>query len=451
MRYKVSSRWCVSLLASALVAVVFSSVLIAQQPNIVFIISDDHDNEHLGFMGNETAHTPNLDRLAKLGTVFTHAHLPMSRCHPTLASFLSGQWPHQSGIYYNYGDKKLEPKDSLPNLLKDAGYATYVEGKYWEGDPRVMGFTHGKGKTAKTFVREGQDDLFSFIDEVGGKQPLFIWWAPLIPHTPHNPPRKYLELFDANKIPVPEWIGKEQRGSFLKKEHNSLAMEAWLDDGIGQLEDKLREKGIYEDTMFVFVIDNGWCNGLVSKGSPFEKGVRTPVFFSWPAKIKGDQRFDCLTSTLDIYPTILDYADAKIPKTASGKNLRPIIDGKQTENRERLFGAIYPAFVTKSDQRPERDVYALYIRDKKWKYIFYLQDVKKARNGDYFRIQFIETAYPTRSKGDQDLFDLEADPNELHNLAKESQHKQRLKEYRGSVLQWWQQTGGKSIDALSEL
>ena len=101
----------------------------------------------------------------------------MSRCHPTLASFLSGRWPHQTGIYYNFGTKKLAPGNSLPNLLKDAGYATYVEGKYWEGNPNAMGFTHGKGKTANSFVRKGQTDLFAFIDEVGGKQPLFIWWA----------------------------------------------------------------------------------------------------------------------------------------------------------------------------------------------------------------------------------------------------------------------------------
>ena len=142
----------------------------AEQPNIVFIISDDHDNEHLGFMGNDAVHTPNLDRLAKAGAVFTTAHLPMSRCHPTLASFLSGRWPHQSGIYYNYGTAKLSPTNSLPSLLRDGGYATYVEGKYWEGDRREMGFTHGPGKTSRTFVRQGQSDLFAFIDEVGGQQ-----------------------------------------------------------------------------------------------------------------------------------------------------------------------------------------------------------------------------------------------------------------------------------------
>ena len=421
------------------------------QPNIVFIISDDHDNEHLGFMGSEIAHTPNLDLLARSGTLFTRAHLPMSRCHPTLASFLSGRWPHQTGVYSNFGTKKLDPADSLPRLLRDAGYATYVEGKYWEGDPREMGFTHGKGSTADTFVREGQADLFGFIDAVGGQQPMFIWWAPKIPHRPHNPPQRHLALFDDKEIPVPPWIDGDRRESFLEKERVSLAMEAWLDDGVGQLVAKLRAGGVLEHTMFVFVIDNGWCNGLVSKGSPFEKGVRTPLFFSWPSKIKGGQRFDYLTSTLDIYPTILDYAGARAPASAAGNNLRPIIDGKATGNRERLPGAIYPAFVTTGDERPERDIYALYVRDERWKYILFLQDVVASRNQDYFRVQSIETQYPARSKGAEDLYDLLADPRERNNLADRPEHAQRMAAMRETVLAWWTETGGKPIDALASM
>jgi len=116
-----------------------------QKPNIVYVISDDHDYEHLGFMGNEIVRTPNLDRLADEGTVFTTCHLTSSVCRPSLASLLSGRFPHQTGIYGNYhkanrkgnddivGEKMLSSHQSLPNLLKQAGYATYVSGKYWEG------------------------------------------------------------------------------------------------------------------------------------------------------------------------------------------------------------------------------------------------------------------------------------------------------------------------------
>ncbi len=432
------------LAASVAVFVIATRATAAERPNVVFIISDDHDFEHLGFMGNRTVHTPALDNLAAAGTIFTHAHLPMSRCHPTLASFLSGRWPHQTGIYYNFGPRPLSPKNSLPGLLKKAGYATYVEGKYWEGDPREMGFTHGKGKTARTFVRKGQDDLFAFLDEVAGRQPFFVWWAPLIPHTPHNPPEKYKKLFDAEKVPIPEWFDGD-KGAFRQREFKSLAMEAWLDDGVDQLVKKLDERGVLKQTMFVFLIDNGWCNGLVSKGSPFEKGVRTPIFLTLPGEIKAGQRFDHLVSTHDVYPTILDYVGVKIPKTAVGRSLRPIVEGRPTEIRDVLYGAIYPAFVTKDDVRPERDVYALYARTKKWKYILFTQDVRQTGNGKYFRIQSILTDYPERDRGDQDLYNLESDPHELNNLAGKPEHRQRLEQFRRDVHAWWQRTGGKPL------
>ncbi len=419
------------------------------RPNFVFIISDDQDNEHLGFMGNPAVHTPTIDGLANAGAVFTTAHLPMSRCHPTLASFLSGRYPHQSGIYYNFGTKRLSPENSLPNLLKSAGYATFVDGKYWEGDPRAMGFTHGAGKDNQ-FVRQGQQRAMAFLDEVGGKQPFFMWWAPMLPHSPHNPPEKYLKLFERDSIPMPDWYHGDKE-AFRKKEHLSFAMEAWLDDGVSQLMAKLREMKLDGDTMVVFVIDNGWCNGLVSKGSPFEKGVRTPVFFAWPGKIEANQRFDVPISTLDLYPTILDYAGVKAPASAVGSSLRSVIEGKAIEGhtykpRDTLYGAIYPAFATKSDQRPERDIYALYARTNKWKYIYYLQDVRKKRNGDYFRIQSILTDYPTRDAGDEDLYDLENDPHELNDLAGKTEHASRLADFKRQALDWWKSTGGRPFD-----
>ncbi|MFP6872889.1 MAG: sulfatase-like hydrolase/transferase [Verrucomicrobiales bacterium] len=421
----------------------------AERPNIVYIISDDHDYEHLGFMGNAFVKTPTLDSLAGNGTIFTTAHLPMSRCHPTLASFLSGRNPHQSGIYYNFGSARLNPESSLPSLLQAAGYATYCEGKFWEGDPRAMGFTHGAGKTAKSFVRKGQSDLFKFIDENSGNKPMMIWWAPLLPHTPHNPPQKYLDAYDWQKMPMPDYMkgaGKETIQSWKKKERLSYAMEAWLDDGLAQLVKKLKAKDEFGSTLFVFVIDNGWCNGLPSKGSPFEKGVRTPVFFSWPGKIKSNQRLDNLISTNDIYPTILDYLDIPVPNSAAGKSLMPAIFGDaKYPFREILFGASYPAFATRDDERPARDIYALYARSDKWKYIYYLQDVRQVRNSKYFRIQSICTDYPEREAGEEDLFAIDNDPYELKDLANKEVHAELKTRLKAQVLSWWTRTGGEPL------
>ncbi len=414
-------------------------------PNIVFIIADDMDYEHFGFMGSQTAKTPAIDRLAESGFTFSTAHLPMSRCHPTLASFLSGRYPHQSGIYYNYGTAKLSPENSLPNQLKAAGYATFVTGKYWEGDPREMGFTHGLGKDT-TLVRQGQDSVNAFLDEVGGKQPFLLWWAPLLPHTPHNPSEERLALFPRSEIPIPEWLtGRRQQ--YRNREQKSLAMETWLDDGVADLMSQLETRGLRENTLVVFLVDNGWCNGLISKGSPFEKGVRTPVIFNWPGTV-AQGTSDELISTLDVFPTMLEFAGLTPAEDLPGRSLSPVVRSESEADytfRQELFGAIYPAFVTEGDERPERDVYALYVRTQEWKYILYVQDVVQERNRDYFRIQSILTDYPTRAAGDEDLYRLTDDPHELNNLATKQENAEQLKQFRAQVLRWWEETGGKPL------
>ncbi len=416
----------------------------AERPNIVLLISDDQDYEHFGFMGHAIARTPNIDQLAREGAVFTTAHLPMSRCHPTLASLLSGRYPHQSGIYYNFGSRPLRCENALPELLKQAGYATYCEGKYWEGDPRQLGFTHGRGKTAKTFVRQDQNELFGFLDDIG-ETPFFIWWAPMLPHTPHNPPQRLLDKFQPKKFPIPDYIADENRQQFLKKEHRSYAMEAWLDEGVGALVEKITRLGKLDNTLFVFLVDNGWCNGLVSKGSPREKGVRTPVIFKWPSTIK-PQSTDGLISTLDVSATILAYAGVEIPSEYAGRSLRPMLEHGQDLSRDALFEAIYPAFATKNDERPERDIYALSVRTRRWKYTLYLQDVRRSGNGKYFRIQSIATDYLNRDQGQEELFDLVDDPHELHDLAAQPNQKTRLSDLRRQVLQWWKATGGGPLN-----
>ncbi len=378
----------------------------------------------------------------------------MSRCRPTLASLLSGRWPHQSGVYYNYGcdqppagsfvDESLDPKDSLPMLLKEAGYATYCAGKFWEGDARRMGFTHGPGKEGKNFVRKGQDGLSRFLETIG-EQPFFVWWAPRLPHTPHDPPAKYLRQFDPKTFPVPPYVKENRRAEFLTNEHKSYAMETWLDDGVRQLMAKLRDLGKDKDTLVIFVMDNGWSNGLISKGSPFEKGVRTPLVFHWPCRIN-TQRFDDLVSSLDVPPTILDYVGVPIPQAYAGRSLKGMMEGSAHVGRDALFGAIYPAFATEGDVRPERDVYALYVRSKRWKYIHYLQDVRAERNRDHFRIEHICTEFPTRSAGDEELFDLDSDPYELKNLASDGQHGELLGTFKNQVHSWWESTGGKPLN-----
>jgi len=413
-------------------------------PNLILMISDDQDYEHFGFAGHPIARTPTIDRLAREGTLFPIAHVPMSRCHPTLASLLSGRYPHQSGIYYNYGERPLDVPDSLPRLLSDAGYATYCEGKYWEGKPERLGFTHGPGRNSNRFVRKDQQQLFAFIDQVGD-QPFFVWWAPRMPHTPHNPPPRLVRTVPPDPIPIPGYIRHDFRQAFVKKEQLSFAMETWLDEGVADLLDELHRTGHDRDTLIVFLIDNGWCNGLVSKGSPREKGVRTPLFFYGPGLVPAHQRIDGLFTTIDVPPTLLDFAGLRVPATYAGRSLKRVLESGHGGGREILFGAAYPAFATPGANRPERDLYALYARSQRWKYVVYFQDVREDRNRTYFRIQYIGTDFPAHDRGDQELFDLAADPYEQKNLAGLDAQRSRCNTFRRQVLDWWQATGGRPL------
>ncbi|WP_442506771.1 DUF2961 domain-containing protein [Novipirellula sp. SH528] len=439
------------------------------QPNIVMLISDDDDYEHFGFMGSNIAQTPALDELARMGTLFTTAHCPASLCRPSLASILSGRLPHQHGIYANYlqdtrigvDTVKLDPTGSLPNQLKDAGYATYATAKYWEGDPRKMGFTHGTVdvtfKGFQGFVRNDQDELFEFIDGQHESKPMFIWWAPLLPHKPHNPPAKYAERFAETEIPIPSFYQRDPQ-KYVAAMRKFYAMGTWFDDGVADLVQKLKSAGEYENTIFLFYVDNGYCFGMPAKNSPTEKGLRTPMFVTWPGHsdvIPAGRRIDRPSRAIDLHATALDYAGLRTSENIESRSLRGQIevasedarDGASADASDVIYGTAFahvPA-AYKGDpaieRSAERDVYALYVRTSQWKYILYTQDIGK-QNEAYIRMVHELSDTFTRHQGEENLYDLNVDPYEQNDLASDPGQAKRLAEFRKQVLDWWKRTGG---------
>jgi uncharacterized sulfatase len=424
----------------------------ARRPNIVLVIADDQDYEQLGFMGHGLDPTPAIDTLAEAGTVFRVAY-NAGRCRSTLAGLLTGREPHQSRVY---ADAPLgQPLgETLPRLLGAAGYRTYAEGRFWEGDPRAIGFTDGPepeagevgGIRSRTFVRESQETLFAFLDAVG-PDPFFVWYAPMLPHVPHDPPARLRQRIDRARIPVPDWIDPAAREAFLEQEATSLAMVAWLDEGVAKLLAHLRARNLERETLVVFLIDNGWAHGFVSKGSPYEKGVRTPVVLHWPGRIAARSRTE-LVSYLDVLPTLLDYAGVPVPAGAAGRSLRPLLEtAPGAAWRDTLYGAAYPMRAGRW-VRPEQDVYALYLRTPAWKYILWLRNVTPQLNDHLYAIKHFFVAFPARRAGDQELYDMASDPNERDNVARRPRHQAKLQEYRERVLAWWRETGGAELPSV---
>jgi uncharacterized sulfatase len=446
-----------------LLAILFSALLgacahepppVGARPNIVVLVADDMDFEHFGFAGHPLAQTPTIDALAKAGTLFTHGFVPMSRCRPSQAALLSGLWPHQSGVYFNVGADHVDPEIALPNLLKRAGYASVGEGKFWEGEARAMGFSNYTIRNYETFVRWNQDHLFDWLDAHAREAPFFVWWAPELPHVPHDPPERLLERIPLESVPIPEWFTGDEtaRAEFRRREQVSLAMEAWLDEGLAELQTKLRALGVLENTLFVFFVDNGWANGCVSKGWAYDKGLRTPMILAGPSGAPSGKTFADLVSPVDLYATILDYAGAPTPSRCAGRSLRPRLEGQPYAAREALFGALYPLEPTATLTDPARDAYALWARSERWKFILALKDVHALPDagsdaGEREDIKVSLAPEFVRRRGDVELYDLVADPAERTNLADRPEFAEQITKLRRETLAWWRATGGGAIDA----
>ncbi len=422
--------------------------------NIVLMIADDISYNELGFMGNRAARTPTLDQLAQQGTVFTTAYVPTAFCRPSLGTLLTGQWPHQNRIHANNGVISIPPgTETLATRMQQQGYRTFAGGKFWEDDPLVRGFD-AFDTDKNTFARRDQDKLWQFIDQHAGKSPMFIWWAPMLPHTPHNPPAEFLQAIDRTAIVVPPEIAVEQHEDYRDREQNLLAMTLWFDNEMHKLLAKLAEENQLDNTLFVFLSDNGFSHRSVSKSFPYELGLRTPVIFKWPQHIPA-RRLDTEINTIDLYKTLLSFAGVSgstlTAESKPGFNLRNALEHGETPAPEKLFGADYQAVTLKTDPvpRPERDIFALHVRDGNWKYIFFLRDVLVENNRD-LTIKAGMSAFPTRLAGDEELYDLASDPDEQKNLSTQPEQQEILRKYRKQVLDWWFNTGGKPFDSIAQ-
>jgi uncharacterized sulfatase len=398
----------------------------------VLAIADDLDPSHLGFLGNPEARTPRLDELARAGWLAPTLHA-QPICRAALGVLLSGKWPHETGITANGADATLAPEGTLPMLLAAAGYATYCAGKFWEGAPPTYGFD-APAENDEEFARSGEDgqaDLFRFLAERPREQPFFVWWAPSLPHTPHEPPAALARAFAEAPIQVPaEFEGRAE--DLVAAERASLAMHAWMDLEFGRLVDELERLDELSSTVILFLADNGWSTWCPSKGTPREKGVRSPLVLSAPGLVRHGAEPERLVELVDVHATVLDYAE--LPAAASrGTSLRPHLEGRPSTPRERLFGTAHGR---------RGGLYALYGRDARWKYVLYLRDANPQELSPGPRLA------PTfrRKAGAQELFDLERDPLERKNLARDPEHARALEEWRAATLAWWQTNGGGELE-----
>ncbi|MEZ6121823.1 MAG: sulfatase [Planctomycetaceae bacterium] len=423
------------------------------KPNIVMIISDDQAWTDYSFMGHPDIQTPHLDRLAARSAVFRRGYVPVALCRPSLATMITGLYPHQHGITGNdpSPDRSLTPAQAdaqreqliskldscpqVPRILADQGYLSFQSGKWWEGNFSRGGFTQGMtrgfpqkggrhGDDGLDIGRKGMQPVNDFIDlAVKQQKPFFLWYAPFLPHTPHNPPERLLKKY-------------QQPGR-----HDSLAkyyaMCEWFDETCGQLLEKLDSAGVTENTLVVYVTDNGWIqttpdtavpagwkNGFApkSKQSPNEGGTRTPILVSWPGHVKAGERSE-VVSSIDLVPTMLAAAGADVPDNLPGVDLVPVIDGSKPLQRDCIFGESFAHDVADISD-PEASLLYRWVIQDRWKLLL-------TYDGATNRYKAVHENSEKRPQ----LFDLLADPHEERNLA--ADHPDVVRRLAEKLDGWW--------------
>ena len=407
-------RWAATLLVTGLLAThVFAAAPTATHPNILFILADDQRWDTIRALGNPDIQTPNLDRLVQRGFRFNNAYCMGSMigavCTPSRTMFITGRslWR----IPANPAASTPPPGvPLLPNLLNDAGYATFHCGK--AGNTCTFGLAActiniaTQGRTALS-ATEHADKTIEFLKNHDGRKPFFIYLAPPVPHDPRLAPAEFVKLYDPSKLTLSKnfmplhpfdngWLhGRDEelaphpRTPEAMRQHlaDYYATISHLDHEAGRVLNVLKERGFAENTIIIFSSDQGLAvggrHGLMGKQNLYEH-VKPPLIFAGPGIRHGQS--DALVYLYDLFPTICNFSGARTPDIVEGKSLLPIVNGKKSEVRDWLFGAYMDC------QRM--------IRDKRWKLIKYnAGGVKNAQ-----------------------LFDLKNDPDELNNLAIDPKH-----------------------------
>jgi uncharacterized sulfatase len=426
----------ISALLWILCAAAFVPPAFAQRPpNVVLIISDDQAWTDYSFMGHPHVRTPNLDRLASQSLTFKRGYVPSSLCCPSLATIITGLYPHQHKVTSNDpplppGTKKGDPAydkafesgratmnafmdavPALPRVLGQHGYESFQAGKWWQGDFRHGGFSQGMTKGSRhgddglIIGRQTMQPVFDFIDSANkdGK-PFLLWYAPMMPHTPHNPPKRLVEKYK----PLTPSIHVARY----------WAMCEWFDETVGLLLDKLDKDGLANDTIVVFLADNGWIQepekssfAERSKQSPNEGGVRTPIMIRWPGKVKPRMEEQALASSIDLAPTLLKACGLPREENQGGIDL---LDDAALKSRPALFGECF-THTAVDLTNPASSLRWRWVISGSWKLI-----VPDARN---------------EASANPELYDLNTDVHEQTNLA--AREPQRVAELTKQLDGWW--------------
>ena len=426
------------------------------QPNILFMIADDHRFDAIGAMGDATVQTPVLDALMARGTTFRQTHIMGSLvgavCVPSRAAVLT------SANLFRSGMQEINRELAVwPQVMREAGYHTFATGK-WHNDKQTFTNSFADGakiffggmsshfevpvfdydasgaypNTAKYIGEKFSTEMFTdeavqFLQDYDTSSPFFLYLAFTSPHDPRTPPGEYASMYAPAEMPVPENFMPEHpfdngemrirdevlapfpRTPEIVQQHiaDYYGMISHMDAEIGRVLKTLEATGQLENTLIIYTADHGLAvgqHGLLGKQNLYSHSIRVPSIFAGPGVPEG-KTVDALTYLYDVFPTVCELTAVACPDTVEGRSLVPLMHGSAERVRETVFAAY-------------RDIQRT-VSDGRWKLIRYY--VSEETGAGTNRIQ---------------LFDLANDPGETTELSALSEHAERIQSLAADMQQW---------------
>ncbi|MGB8166616.1 MAG: sulfatase-like hydrolase/transferase [Chthoniobacteraceae bacterium] len=431
----------------------------AKKPNFVVILSDDQTYRAIGY-NNPVVKTPNMDRLANDGFRFDRFFVASPICVASRASIYTGVYPQQHGAVSLFGrgfqDSVVKGKRfvTLPATMSAAGYHTALWGKSHLGEPTTWGFDEGE-----EFHDPNDEQTFAAAEkflarEAKSGRPFLLWLTPRNPHLPLSAPQRFKDIYkDADITLDPNWrespllesefnqgpagaisfrdsvpiYPRAPKGLIAGPPRDEAVMKevirqyygdvSCLDEQIGTLVAQLKANGLYENTIIIYLSDNGYHlgnHGLGNKVTMHEESVRVPMFIHSPLLANKRAKSDALTSSLDVFPTILALAGVTAPPQLMGKSLLPILESPTESLREHVVTEC----VGPPDQR--RGVGHRMVRTDHLKYV-------------------------VTSSDEEAFFDLSRDPYELKNLIADASRTDEIERHRRLLHEWSASVGEKRL------
>ncbi len=436
---KSKSCWIVFLNFSILCITLQAVFAEASRPNIVLVMPDDIGYGDFACNGNPIIHTPNIDALSRESVRFTDFQVSPT-CAPTRAALMTGRHEFKNGVTHTIHERErlTLQATTLAQVLKSAGYATGIFGKWHLGDepdrwPNKRGFDemfiHGAGGIGQSYPGSCGDapgnkyfdpailhngkfektegyctDIFfnqaeKWIDQVKGKQPFFAYITPNVAHTPLNVPDKYFRHYEGK---VPEKVAK------------FYGMIENIDENMGRLLEQLKTLHLADNTLVIFMTDNGTATGSDvfnagmrgRKNTPYQGGTRVPSFWRWPAGFSGNADCKALTAHVDILPTLagVSLSDA-LKQQVEGRSLLPLLKDPQAAWPDRTLVAHLGRWPR--GEAAKSKYKGCSIRDRQFALV-----------------------------NNEELYDLAKDPGETKNVVAE--HPEEVLKLRAAYDQWWE-------------